>query len=293
MTEAPEDPTVRACANCGTALSDRFCSRCGQKDARRLVSLTDLVRDVLEDQFSLEARLPRTLLALFGRPGKLTADYANGRVARYIPPFRLFVVSGLLFFLAVSFVASFGTLWQPFEGFVDDLTGHAVEGAEVVIVNVPVDTLRVPGPLMPLARHFVRQQDQLNALPSREAARVVYGGTLSHVSAVTLLLVPVLGLLFKGLYPRRLYVLHVIFILHVHSAFYLAALLPLLVRSQIVAVPFVAWMAVYLYLALRRVYGDSHLATGARWLILFLLYNVALVLVLVAVLILTVLTFQA
>lgn len=69
------------------------------------MSLRTLLREVLEDQLSLEARSPRTLHALLLRPGLLTADYREGRIARYVPPTRLYLVTGLVFFLV--FVASF------------------------------------------------------------------------------------------------------------------------------------------------------------------------------------------
>ena len=59
--------------------------------------------DVLEDQFILDKRLPRTLGTLFFRPGRLTIEHVNGRIARYIHPFRLYIVTSLVFFLLLSF----------------------------------------------------------------------------------------------------------------------------------------------------------------------------------------------
>jgi hypothetical protein len=59
---------------------------------------------VLEDQFSLNSTLLRTLGALFLRPGMLTTEYFKLRIARYVPPFRLYIISSLLFFLLLSFM---------------------------------------------------------------------------------------------------------------------------------------------------------------------------------------------
>jgi hypothetical protein len=70
------------------------------------VSVWSLVMDVLEDQLILSKALPRTLGALVGQPGRLTAEYIEGRIVRYIAPFRLYLVSSVLFFLALSFWSS-------------------------------------------------------------------------------------------------------------------------------------------------------------------------------------------
>jgi hypothetical protein len=59
--------------------------------------------EVLEDQFILDKRLPRTLGALFFKPGHMTVEHVNGRIVRYIHPFRLYLVSSLIFFLLLSF----------------------------------------------------------------------------------------------------------------------------------------------------------------------------------------------
>jgi hypothetical protein len=62
-----------------------------------------MVVDVLEDQFILDKRLPRTLGSLLFRPGHLTVEYVNGRIVRYIHPFRLYLVTSIIFFLLLSF----------------------------------------------------------------------------------------------------------------------------------------------------------------------------------------------
>jgi hypothetical protein len=98
----PGDPT-RPCLNCGDPRPGQYCPSCGQRKVEVRVSVRTLVMDVLEDQFILDRRLPRTLGALFFKPGRLTIEHVNGRIARYIHPFRLYLVSSLLFFLVLSF----------------------------------------------------------------------------------------------------------------------------------------------------------------------------------------------
>jgi hypothetical protein len=252
-----------------------------------------LLREVLEDQFSLEARLPRSLAALLSRPGKLTSEYAAGRIARYLPPFRLYLLAGLLFFVTLSFVVSHARVWGATEAFLGDLGANATEGATIdfTVVSIPIDSLRAPAPLRPLARRYVRREAELNAMPPREAVRIAYGGMIGSVSAVVFLLVPAFALLLKALHPRRLYTEHFVFFLHLHAAAFLLGLLPLLVQRKWIILPFLLWLAGYLFLALRRVYGSGWLGTAARWGVVLVMYGVALMAVFLSVIVITVLTY--
>lgn len=92
----------RPCTNCGDPTPGNFCRNCGQRKVEVQVSLTRMLMEALDDQFSLNSALPRTVGALFFRPGHLTREYMNGRIARYIPPFRLYLVASVAFFVVVS-----------------------------------------------------------------------------------------------------------------------------------------------------------------------------------------------
>jgi Protein of unknown function (DUF3667) len=98
----PDQP----CLNCGDPTYAVYCPQCGQAKRTVNVSVGAMVMEVLEDQLILSRALPRTLLLLLTRPGRLTAEYVEGRVVRYIAPFRLYLVSSVLFFLALSFWSS-------------------------------------------------------------------------------------------------------------------------------------------------------------------------------------------
>ncbi len=95
----------RPCMNCGNPARGEYCPSCGQRKVDVRVSVRALIMDVLEDQFILDKRLPRTLGNLFFRPGRLTVEHINGRIVRYIHPFRLYLVSSLVFFLVLSFLS--------------------------------------------------------------------------------------------------------------------------------------------------------------------------------------------
>jgi hypothetical protein len=91
------------CLNCGEVLTGQHCSHCGQPAKVRVLSLWGLVRDVVGDLFDADSRIWRTLWPLAFRPGLLTQDFLRGRRMRYTPPFRMYLVLSLVFFVLASF----------------------------------------------------------------------------------------------------------------------------------------------------------------------------------------------
>ena len=95
-----ESPT---CLNCGTRLRGQYCGKCGQRSRNRLISIWQLLREAFGDLLELDSRLWRTLVPLLVRPGRLTRDYLEGRRARYMPPFRTYLVLSVVFFVVAFF----------------------------------------------------------------------------------------------------------------------------------------------------------------------------------------------
>ena len=91
------------CRNCGTRLLGQYCGNCGQRSRGRLISLWELISDAFGDLFEIDSRLWQTLVKLMLKPGQLTHDYLQGRRARYMPPFRMYLVMSLLFFVVAFF----------------------------------------------------------------------------------------------------------------------------------------------------------------------------------------------
>ena len=91
------------CLNCGEVLRGQHCSHCGQHAQVRVLSLWGLIKDVIGDLLDADSRVWRTLWPLAFRPGLLTEDFLRGRRARYTPPFRMYLVLSLVFFVVASF----------------------------------------------------------------------------------------------------------------------------------------------------------------------------------------------
>lgn len=97
---APDTPEG-VCANCETPLQGPVCHQCGQVDDYYHRPAHGLISDVLEGLAALDGRVVRTLPALLLRPGRITRAFLKGRRARYLPPFRLYIIASLVFFLLV------------------------------------------------------------------------------------------------------------------------------------------------------------------------------------------------
>lgn len=90
------------CLNCGEVLTGQHCSHCGQRASVQVISLWGLIRDFLGDVFDWDSRVWRTLRPLAFRPGLLTQEYLRGRRAHYTPPFRMYLILSVVFFLIAS-----------------------------------------------------------------------------------------------------------------------------------------------------------------------------------------------
>ncbi len=94
------------CPNCSAPLGGHYCSQCGQRNWPGGLTFSAVAGEAFEEVFSWDSRIWRTLVALVFRPGFLTAEFVAGRRARYVPPFRLYLIISFFLFLVVSLVAA-------------------------------------------------------------------------------------------------------------------------------------------------------------------------------------------
>jgi hypothetical protein len=97
------------CLNCGEVLTGQHCSHCGQRARVRVLSFTSLMRDLLGDIMDWDSRVWRTLRPLVFKPGVLTVEFLRGKRTFYSPPFRMYLIVSVMFFLAASFSADPGS----------------------------------------------------------------------------------------------------------------------------------------------------------------------------------------
>ena len=100
VKHAPEPGTL--CENCGTELKGVYCYACGQAADNHHRSILHLMWEGIEGLTHLDGRLGQTLPPLFLNPGKLARDHFEGRRQRHVPPFRLFLISLLVFMFVLE-----------------------------------------------------------------------------------------------------------------------------------------------------------------------------------------------
>ncbi len=101
----PPLPAVRAeaaCANCGAVLQGKYCVACGQHHEPHVHSVAHFAHEAFESITHADSRVWRTLWLLVSRPGRLTREFFDGRRVSYLPPFRLYLVISVFFFLVAS-----------------------------------------------------------------------------------------------------------------------------------------------------------------------------------------------
>ncbi|MEZ5922289.1 MAG: DUF3667 domain-containing protein [Parvularculaceae bacterium] len=121
-----------SCLSCGAALSGEFCSRCGQRNDDMRRSSLSLFRDFLEDTFSFDSRMWRTLGLMAAQPGLVPSNYSHGKRSRYTPPVRLFLVVSFLFFLTLGFTKTYFIALEVTEKTPDQIAEEKARVEEVI-----------------------------------------------------------------------------------------------------------------------------------------------------------------
>lgn len=256
----PENTATQAvaevvhCLNCDARMSGQYCGQCGQRSGRRLISLWELIRDAFGDLFEFDSRLWRTLIPLTVRPGLLTQDYLLGRRARYMPPFRMYIVLSLAFFLLAFFDprSSLGLLFpdEPVAtttAAVDALSGDTEalaptgdsdsdsDGAFSFTIDGETERFSCEFPDFDTSDMPPWLADRLTVERVEAACRRIltpdgkgltsfFSRMIDGIPVGLFVLLPAMALALKILYPlsRRFYVEHLLFVLHFHAFVFLA-----------------------------------------------------------------------
>ena len=287
MPEPPAAPqsAARRCLNCGAVLTGRYCTNCGQAADVHVPSTRELLHEALEGITHSDSRLWRTLYLLWFKPGKLTLEFVAGRRASYLPPFRLYLILSIIFFLA----ASYSHTQVKFVQF--DTAAKVVQFESAPVTSQP-ECDKLNGTAF-AAKLFGRDWAPRIKHACNEIARD-NGTSLFHVAVGTapkamFIFLPLVAFLNMLLYwrPRHKYAEHLLFFLHVHAFFFSVMALVVLVAEAADAWPALSsaaslaglllWsLPVYTIFAMRRMFGRSWMRTLAKASALFVVYMVLL-----------------
>jgi hypothetical protein len=223
------------CTNCDSAASESYCAHCGQKKfSRDDLRFTNSVRAFLSEVFDLESALGKTLRLLVTRPGKLTREFLSGKQKSYVSPVKLY-----LMVIAVNFLVY---------AHLDDYS----------LINVGF--LKRLGQHITVLQQILERAHQRSGLGTEEFYHLVNGRVNDILPILLYFLIFALALVLTLQFSayKLYYVEHLIFALHFMSFGFLrdVALLPLQwVSAPVTFGVSILTTLVYLFLALRKVYG--------------------------------------
>lgn len=258
------------CANCDAPLGGRFCASCGQ-DGHTQLTVRHFFEEVVEGLLHFDSTFWRTLLPLLFRPGAMTEQYLAGRRKHYAPPFRMYLVISLIYFLLSSMFAS-------------HLVIRKMNGAEFG----PQSCAQMAQQLHWLSGMFPDIKGSCVRAQSDDG-RVLEHAVLGLFPKVMFVVLPLVALVQYWLQRRRrpLYVENLVFVLHFQSFYYLVGALFFLLAGAVTAVlgpntfdvsgwlstVLLVWSAIYLFLAIRRVYDCGVLKTLFNLLVMAIAYS--------------------
>lgn len=91
------------CPNCDTPIVGHYCHECGQS-AHLPRSIGHIFHDIMHGVLHFDSKGWRTLPMLVTRPGTLTRDYVEGKRARYVAPFSMFLFTVFVMYFTFAMV---------------------------------------------------------------------------------------------------------------------------------------------------------------------------------------------
>lgn len=291
------------CANCGAVRSGPFCSQCGQGARELNRPIWWIIGEFLDAVFSYDSRTFRTLWLLAAAPGEFTRQYMAGKRASLLPPFRLFVIATALFFIVLQWTGVSLIVFHPPVTPADGLDGLGIE------FMVPAHN----GPVAPLTAEQKKAMAEVRL--SIETGNAVEAGdpasqkeSIAFVSRLwagierlledptrineplsiwlprlMLVLVPVLALMLAVMHwwPRVYLIEHLVFSVHLHTLMFLLFTLATLGVAAggwfDIGWAILPFLALYILVAMKRVYGRGWVLTLVKLFWLLLAYFTVLV----------------
>jgi hypothetical protein len=269
--------TATQCRNCGAAIDYHFCAVCGQETRLHVPSAGEFIHEFVGHYIAIEGKLWRTVWMLLAFPGRLTADYLEGRRARYVQPLRVYLSFSLIFFAVLKFGGVEMANWDQ------DRTRPA-ESREKLVQATPAESQAFEQWANKLNPEWGSKATRFAQLPGNEMARIATSGFFQYGPYALFCLLPLFAAYLKLLYAGsgRRYGEHLLFAMHTNAFAYLMMMLFMATDWGLVQAASMGWLLLYLPLAMRRVYGGGRIATFLRWGTLMLLHMGSLSLAIMA-----------
>lgn len=294
------------CLNCNSKLCDnaKYCSNCGQKIDSPIISFKDLLKDIVEDYFSIDSKIFKSLIPLIFKPGFLTLEYIRGKRVSYIPPFRMFLIISIFYFLFLSIVNknddfirvtnSPGSIDTTYNNKVDSINQHEHikisfsklgDSKMILVMKHLNDSIEQAFITKYGLKAYVDSVFANENFSYRFIARKLYAMYLTDgknlgklmfksVQKLVFIMAPIMALILFAIYFRKkiFYLQHLIFGFHFHAFIFLMfflddALIYYLLRHWS-SILILIIILIYLFFALKRVYQQNWGKTFLKFIFL-------------------------
>lgn len=173
------DQKVISCKTCGSELRGDYCHHCGEKFLKpEDKSAKKWLADLFSNIWMLDGKLFNTVKALMLAPGRFASDYSEGVRKPYVKPLNLFLMANLIYFLT-----------SGFDTFKTELNAQINGMPYSVIIDGVIEN------------KYGTSEEQTKAYLDYEKR---YNAKTDEVSKlIIIVLAPLLGLLFYGLFRNR------------------------------------------------------------------------------------------
>ena len=284
--------SAQQCDNCYTPLQGDFCHQCGQEKKSYIRNVSGVVTEFFGEFSNWDARVWRTLVPLWFRPGYLSRRYVDGHRVPYVPPLRLYLFTSIIAFLILARLLPDTTVNKAVpevsaaqeQKIWSDVITEVQQDLEQDQQQTPFDS-KISFLSDPAQQEFDAKLDAIIANP-----KLAINKFFSLAPQMMFLLLPLFALLLKLLYIRsnRYYMEHLIVALHSHSfilqfsVLYLAlqalagsiSLPWLLTVIDWLATAILIWIPTYLLLCQKSYYQQRWGKTVLKFWLTSSLYNV-------------------
>jgi hypothetical protein len=285
-----ETGPASSCANCEQPLPRdyRFCPNCGERNSDHRQSVRHLLKELLEHTVHFDSKIWRTLKSLFTRPGLLPVEFNRGKRSSVVAPLRFYIFVSFIFFVLMPMSGSKDATVPATSGKEAQLdakfTFGPITSDELKGLNeAQIDALMVAKGMKPTAlrRSLVHHAAEY-ANGDQNLWAEAFHFFLKGLSYMMFLLVPLFALMTFLFFrtPALYFVEHLVFALYFHG-FYFSLLAGGKAFALLMHLPFflgpafpvsLAIILVYLWVALRRVFGQGKLITAVKAVVVFALY---------------------
>ncbi len=217
------------CLNCnhGFSENDSYCSKCGQKNQDIKIPAIHFVEEFLEGIFHFDNNLWKTLKYLFTSPGKITKEYLDGKRSSLVPPIRLFIFLGLIYYIALSFTKiDYSKTEFDFQNRYFSLNFREKDSSvhsKNTITGINKNGVKFKGKaeVIENSPFFIELKQKITDNLKNSSKKQIYNVFIKSFTYVFYLLFPVLAFFIKLFFWKRFYSESIITSLHTHCILFI------------------------------------------------------------------------